>query len=197
MKLFIQLMLKNVNVIIYNFFSFFLVLKTFYFFKNKTKLSLSFIMSSQFITPSHAKKLANEKGNVVYGYEFDSVDHVKPASLVETLLNETFLEYITVREKNPLWDDNQCRQYLFHSNNKLADFAKTHPRFFETMTNRTSTEKELVPLFKMIEIKKREERRELTANEASQLNQQFQIEYWKTGLSEEEYNKLRDEKKPE
>jgi hypothetical protein len=156
-------------------------------------------MASQLITPSRAKELANDSSNVVYEYEFDTVQYVKKAVHVESLLYETFQEYLVLRNQNPQWSDNHCRFYLCskHYNdsndfNKFADFQKSHPRFFETMTNRNTTQKELVPLFKMIELKKKEERREITANEASQINQQFQLEYWNTGLTEEEYNKIQE-----
>lgn len=96
----------------------------------------------QNLTQDEVQKLSKDPKNVMYEYQFDTVDHVKSVIEVDYLFRETLQLATKYRRDHPDHCDKRSRQDLMKKQN-IADFSKTHPFLFKIATDRNSTQKDL------------------------------------------------------
>lgn len=153
---------------------------------------------SETIMPERIKELANQKGNVVYQWEFNEIDPTekKPVSMVKSLVNAVLEDYLRIRSEKPELTDPQCRFELTRNNKTYDDFWATHPKIFDTITCRTTTSRELQPIFCMLNLQEKVAAGEIKdENVAKQMFQAYAAKHFSTGMTLEQYKKEEERKK--
>ena len=155
-------------------------------------------------------KIANIAGNEVYEWKWDSVDRVKSSEEVRYLFAEANVVFAEELEKNPTWDENALRHNVRERDQKLDDFADTHPYFFEKATTKLppkpdetdpdcnekmtkynyqkeSMEKTRKLTCFMLQMRRQVESGKISQLHASQVVQGYNIQHCKTDESYNEY----------
>lgn len=146
----------------------------------------------QTIMPERIRELANQKGNVVYQWEFDEVPikERKPVALVKQLVHAILEDYVQLRKQKPELTDPQCRFELTRNNQQYDDFWASHPKIFDTITCRTTTSRELQPIFCMIDLQEKVSSGVIKdENVAKQMFQAYAAKHFSTGMTLEQYKK--------
>jgi hypothetical protein len=168
-----------------------------FLYKRKKQKAHNIIMDASIhsLTPDHIKEAAKDSHNVVYEWEFDSIDHVKPTNQVRALLDDTIREYLQLRKEHPEWCDKKIKSELVAKDHRFADFKTSHPIYFDKATNRNSNKRDFEVMYFMIDIKARVESGELTHNQATQYIQLYTVKQCSTGKTEAQYKAEQEQQK--
>ncbi len=150
---------------------------------------------------------AKDPKKVVYEYQFDTVDRIKPAKEVADLI------HLTLQKRNELLEsiddgsektqqqrknDDEIRNYLASHFPALEDFQNTHPSIFVRITSSKFSPKEMQLLQFQLNLRAMVETGQISPNQAGELVQLHTVKQFQTGESYEAYKKrtAKEEKKP-
>jgi hypothetical protein len=140
-------------------------------------------------TKQQVLDISKDPKNVVYEYEHDLAARVKPVAEVKYLVRETKCVYDDLRRARPESCDNSCRREMMEKSPQLADFSKTHPLFFEKLTNREATVRDFHIMFAHLNLRSQVESGRLSHEEASQQMNLMVMEQCKLGMSYDQWKK--------
>jgi len=131
-------------------------------------------------------ELAQNEENKVYDYEYDSVDRILPMD--EVLLKIKAIRGIVMKNKNanPDWNWKSHKEYLQKEYPELFAMARSHPKIFDVVSHPASdTQRDIIPIFMQIKVKKLLEEGKVTEEEAmklvsTSLQNHFKMEKGKT-----------------
>ncbi len=139
------------------------------------------------LTQDRVEEISKDPKNVMCEYEHDTVDRVKPSDEVKELMMETMRKYKTLRQNQHDLCDRACRRELVKEHDYLKEFQKTHPKIFETLTNRNSNARDFEVIFFQLNILRDVERGEISSDMGMQKVQMHAVDVCKTGMSYEEW----------
>jgi len=141
------------------------------------------------LTEDQVRKISSDPKNIVYEYTHDKAEKVKPVAEVKYLLKEARQEFLDMRKTRPELCDRACRRELKKGFPSLLDFSKTHPIFFEKITNRDATARDFQIMFAHLNLRSDVESGKISHEEASQKINMMVFEQCKTGKTHEEWQK--------
>lgn len=136
---------------------------------------------TEILSDKRLEELSNDPQNIVYQYEHDTVDRVKPASEVKMLIHQLRETYFAARAAAPARSDTAIRNDILETSALFRDFEKTHPRFFDQCTDRDTTPEHMQSMFTMLNIRKLQEAGKYTEEQAQQLVSTFLLDRFKRG----------------
>lgn len=131
--------------------------------------------TTQNLTPNDVNNLSKDPKNVMYEYQFDTVDRVKAVNEVEYLFRECKNACDKIRKEHPEFCDNRCRKELM-KDPTFADFSTTHPFFFKFATDRNVSARDMRMAYFQLNLKADVEAGRLSQDEATNRMKMFVIE---------------------
>lgn len=143
------------------------------------------------IRDADIKKLTDDPKNIVYEYKYDSVERVKTSAEVKALMKDTHQQYNKMKAQHPDWSDDECRRNLMEQQDGgvVADFCRSHPLIFKTITDRSSTPQQFQMIFFQLNLMRQVETGSVSKDVAGQQVQMASYQLCKTGKSYDEWKR--------